>query len=149
MLNMKKVAVVEDDTSIRELIIYALNVNGFKAEGFETGRAFFDSAEMPSLVLLDIMFSETDGLSILKKMRESEKYGATPVIILSAKASEFDKVKGLNIGAVDYVTKPFGVRELISRINAVLRRSAAGKIEEMDEIALIYKNISVDKERRK
>jgi len=104
---------------------------------------------MPSLVLLDIMLPETDRLSILKRMRESEKYGATPVIILSAKTSDFDKVKGLNIDAGDYVTKPFGVTELISRINAVLRRSAAGKIEEMDEIALIYKNISVDKERRK
>ena len=145
---MRKIIVVEDDADIRDLIIYALKVNGFKAEGFETGREFFESNEIPALVLLDIMLPEADGLSILKKIRESEKYAEIPVIILSAKASELDKAKGLDNGADDYVTKPFGVTELISRINAVLRRSGAVNFVDIKDGALIYKNISVNKERR-
>jgi two-component system alkaline phosphatase synthesis response regulator PhoP len=141
---MQRIIIVEDDESIRELVIYALRSNGFEAEGFETGREFFENDKMPALVLLDIILPETDGLSILKKMRESPKYAAVPVIILSAKASEFDKVKGLNTGADDYIAKPFGITELISRINAVLRRCGTVKSENR----LIYKNISIDKEQR-
>lgn len=143
---MKTVYIVEDDADIRELVIYALNSGGFEAKGFETGAVFFAEAEKkpPNLVLLDIMLPEDDGLSILKKLRGSNRFKATAVIMLTAKGSEFDKVKGLDMGADDYMAKPFGVTELISRINAVLRRSSAavstGRIE--------YENISLDNERR-
>ena len=122
---MNKIYIVEDDENIREIVIYALNSAGFDAAGFENGEDFFTAVEggLPALVLLDIMLPDDDGLTILKRLRSTAKTKKLPVIILTAKVSEYDKVKGLDMGADDYISKPFGVMELISRINAVLRRS--------------------------
>ena len=129
---MPKISVVEDDENIREIVIYALNSSGFEAVGFENGEEFFEAVdlEMPSLVLLDIMLPQGDGLSILRRLRNASKTEKLPVIMLTAKNNEYDKVKGLDMGADDYITKPFGVMELISRVNAVLRRSG----EKQDDI---------------
>ena len=120
----KKVFIVEDDEDIREIVIYALFSAGFDASGFETGEEFFAAldAGLPSLVLLDIMLPEDDGLEVLKRLRNNPQSKNLPVIMLTAKNSEYDKVKGLDMGADDYVSKPFGVMELLSRVNAVLRR---------------------------
>ena len=125
ILIIQKIFVVEDDENIREIVIYALSSAGFEAIGFETGKEFFAALadELPELVLLDIMLPQDDGLSILKRLRSGSKTKELPVIMLTAKNSEYDKVKGLDMGADDYISKPFGVMELISRINAVLRRS--------------------------
>ena len=115
----------EDDGSIRELIVYALKSNGFDAMGFADGKEFFSrlKEQTPSLILLDIMLPGEDGISILRHLRSNPDTRKVPVIMLTAKSSEFDKVTGLDSGADDYVTKPFGVMELISRVRAVLRRS--------------------------
>ncbi len=116
---------VEDDNSIRELVVYTLCNVGLQAKGFETPSAFWEAMEQeqPSLVLLDIMLPEEDGLQILKKLRASSKTKKLPVIMLTAKGSEYDKVVGLDGGADDYVSKPFGMMELVSRIKALLRRA--------------------------
>jgi two-component system alkaline phosphatase synthesis response regulator PhoP len=128
------VFVVEDDENIREIVIYALHSAGFDAYGYETGEEFLTAldAGLPSLVILDIMLPENDGLAILKHLRGMPKTKHLPIIMLTAKNSEYDKVKGLDMGADDYISKPFGVMELISRCNAVLRRSGneeSGKME--------------------
>lgn len=117
---------VEDDDNIRELVIYTLQSVGFQARGFENGKAFFDtlSTEKPRLILLDIMLPDEDGLKILKKLRANPITRDIPVIMLTAKSAEYDKVIGLDSGADDYITKPFGMMELISRIKAVLRRTS-------------------------
>ena len=124
---------VEDDNSIRELVAYTLQSAGFSAEGFEKPSAFWSAMEkeLPSLILLDVMLPEEDGISILKKLRASSKTKKTPVILLTAKGSEFDKVIGLDSGADDYVAKPFGMMELLSRVKALLRR-AEGEDEVSD-----------------
>ncbi len=115
---------VEDDSNIRELVVYTLNSTGFDAIGFSRPSEFWKAikAETPSLILLDIMLPEEDGLSILKKLRSEPETASVPVIILTAKADEFDKVKGFDLGADDYVPKPFGMMELVARVKAVLRR---------------------------
>lgn len=117
---------LEDDESIRELICYSLNKTGNTAAGFSTPSSFFEAvtSEVPELVLLDIMLPEEDGLTVLKKLRQNTKTASVPVIMLTAKSTEFDKVTALDLGADDYITKPFGVMELIARVKAVLRRSA-------------------------
>ncbi len=117
--------VVEDDNSIRELVVYTLCNVDLQAKGFETPSAFWAAMEQeqPSLVLLDIMLPEEDGLQILKKLRASSKTKKLPVMMLTAKGSEYDKVVGLDGGADDYVSKPFGMMELVSRIKALLRRA--------------------------
>lgn len=116
---------VEDDKSIRELVIYTLRTTGFEARGFENGRELFGAltAETPELILLDIMLPDEDGIRIMKKIRTMEQVRHIPVILLTAKSTEYDKVMGLDSGADDYITKPFGMMELVSRIRAVLRRS--------------------------
>ena len=136
---MPKVFVVEDDENIREIVIYALNSAGFETAGFETGEEFFASldAGLPSLIVLDIMLPHDDGLTILKRLRGAARTKKLPVIMLTAKNSEYDKVKGLDLGADDYISKPFGVMELISRINAVLRRSVAETAGRMEVSELI------------
>ena len=120
------VYLVEDDDNIRELVVYTLNHSGIEAGGFSKPSAFFEAMEgnLPSLVILDIMLPEEDGLSVLKKLREHRDTAKLPVMILSAKASEYDKVTGLDMGADDYVAKPFGMMELVARVRALLRRSA-------------------------
>ena len=123
---------LEDDTSIRELVIYSLNRTGTKAIGFENPETFWKAMdkELPELILLDIMLPNEDGLSILSKLRMSSDTQKIPVIMLTAKSTEYDKVVALDGGADDYITKPFGVMELIARVKAVLRRSDAVKNEE-------------------
>lgn len=123
--NMKKIFIVEDDDSIRDMILYALSSAGFAPEGFTDGEALYAGLRKsrPSLVLLDIMLPGDDGISILKKLRNSKAKNLVPVIMLTAKGSEIDRIKGLDLGADDYITKPFSVMEVISRVKAVLRRS--------------------------
>ena len=127
---------VEDNTEIRELVVYTLQMTGFTSRGFVDGKDFFAAIkeELPELVLLDIMLPGEDGLQILKKLRASETTRAIPVIMLTAKTTEYDKVIGLDSGADDYLTKPFGMMELIARIKAVLRRASVA--EESDEITI-------------
>lgn len=120
---------VEDDENIRELVTYTLNSQGMEAEGFSRPSQFWEAVTrcMPSLVLLDIMLPEEDGLSILKKLRNAGDTRQLPVIMLTAKGSEYDTVLGLDNGADDYIPKPFRMMELISRIRALLRRSAGAE----------------------
>ena len=115
---------LEDDANIQKLVCYALGKEGLDIKGFSLPSEFWREIrnEKPALVLLDIMLPEEDGLSILKKMQDSELYKNIPVIMLTAKGSEFDKVTGLDMGADDYIAKPFGMTELVSRVKAVLRR---------------------------
>lgn len=125
---------VEDDSNIRELVVYTLETTGFKARGFEDGRSFLEALalETPELVLMDIMLPGEDGLSLLKKLKSSTKTREIPVIMVTAKGAEYDKVKGLDLGADDYVAKPFGMMELVSRIKAVLRRTLKSGQETRD-----------------
>ncbi|MGN0165387.1 MAG: winged helix-turn-helix domain-containing protein [Lachnospiraceae bacterium] len=117
---------VEDDSSIRELMIYTLNASGFEAVGFPDGKAFFEAlaVKKPELIVLDIMLPGEDGISILKKIRARKDLEEIPVIMATAKGTEYDKVIGLDLGADDYLAKPFGMMEMVSRIKAVLRRCA-------------------------
>ena len=116
---------LEDDDSIRELVIYTLNSQGMEARGFAQPSAFWETMgeQTPSLALLDVMLPEEDGISVLKKLRASAHTARLPIIMLTAKGTEYDKVLGLDAGADDYVTKPFGMMELLSRIRALLRRT--------------------------
>ena len=118
---------LEDDPSIRKLVIYTLNSQGMEAEGFELPSQFWAAMErqLPSLVLLDLMLPEEDGLHILKRIRAGASTARLPVILITAKGTEYDKVVGLDGGADDYIAKPFGMMELVSRVNALLRRAAA------------------------
>ncbi len=116
---------LEDDESIRKFVLYALNNTGLEAVGFELAAEFWDAVEkeQPELVLLDIMLPDEDGLSVLRQLRMRSATARVPVILLTAKSTEYDKVVGLDSGADDYVTKPFGTMELVSRIRALLRRA--------------------------
>lgn len=116
---------LEDDDSIRKLVIYALESQGYQAKGFSRPGEFWKAMrqKMPKLVLLDIMLPQEDGLSVLTKLREAEATSRLPVIMLTAKNSEYDRVYGLDLGADDYISKPFGMMELGARVRAVLRRS--------------------------
>lgn len=118
---------VEDDTSIRELMLYALRASGFEAEGFPDGTGLLEALgrQEPQLILLDIMLPGMDGIEILKHLRSAPQSAHIPVIMASAKGTEYDKVVGLDLGADDYLAKPFGMMEMVSRIRAVLRRSRA------------------------
>jgi len=141
-----KISVVEDDEDIREIVVYALHSAGFEAFGYETGEEFLTAlnAGLPSLVILDIMLPEVDGLTILKRLRNMPKTKKLSVIMLTAKNSEYDKVKGLDSGADDYISKPFGVMELIARVNAVLRRGGADEENKNLKIS----DLSLDNARR-
>ena len=116
---------LEDDDSIRKLVIYGLESQGYEAEGFEAPSAFWKAMAkgLPELVLLDIMLPEEDGLSVLQKLRSASATKKIPVIMLTAKNTEYDRVIGLDNGADDFVSKPFGMMELVARVRAVLRRS--------------------------
>ncbi len=118
---------VEDDDSIRELVVYTLRSGGFEAEGFSDGKALDEALrqeQKPSLILLDVMLPGEDGVSILRRIRASARTRRIPVILATAKGAEYDKVLGLDSGADDYIAKPFGMMELLSRVKAVLRRCA-------------------------
>ncbi len=134
---------VEDDTSIRELVLYALKTAEFQVMGFENAASFYKKMkeQQPDLILLDIMLPDEDGVSILKKLKSRPDTENIPVIMMTAKSSEYDKVLGLDSGADDYITKPFGVMELISRVKAVIRRSdrskgSAGEVLKIGELVL-------------
>lgn len=139
--------IVEDDTAIKELECYALINSEFSVEGFERGKELFDALTMkiPALILLDIMLPDEDGIHILKKIRSTMAYRDIPVIMVTAKTTEIDAVKGLDMGADDYITKPFGVMELVSRVKAVLRRTQKAEHQQI----LIYKNIVIDEAQHK
>lgn len=115
---------VEDDTGIREIEVYALLSSGFEARGFVDGGEFWDALqeETPELVILDVMLPGVDGVELLRRMRQREKLQDIPVIMATAKGSEYDKIRALDLGADDYLVKPFSIMELVSRVKAVLRR---------------------------
>lgn len=143
---MPKIFVVEDDESIRELIGYALSTGGYDYVGFEKPAELWKAleTEKPHLFLLDIMLPGEDGLSVLRKIRATAEYKEIPIMMLTAKSSEYDKVKGLDSGADDYMTKPFSVLELLSRVRALLRRTTKDEQKE----TLTVGELSVDRERR-
>ena len=122
---MELIYCVEDDTSIRDIEIYTLRSTGYEATGFENGKAFFEAirTRMPDLVILDIMLPDISGMEILTRLRKDPATLHLPVILASAKGTEFDKISGLDTGADDYLAKPFGMMEMVSRVRAVLRRS--------------------------
>ena len=127
----KMIFCVEDDTSIRDLMVYALKTSGYDACGFNDGTELFEAlgaaseSDLPELIMLDIMLPGEDGLEILRKLKENPVTSSIPVIMATAKGTEFDKVIGLDTGADDYLTKPFGMMEMNARVKAVLRRSGA------------------------
>ena len=139
---------LEDDSNIRALTAYALNNSGYETVGFERPSEFWAALEeqLPSLLLLDIMLPEEDGLEILRRLRASAVTADMPVILLTAKDTEFDKVVGLDLGADDYVAKPFGIMELISRVRAVLRRAesrSSGKDITIGQLVIVPSRRSV------
>lgn len=142
---MALIYVVEDDKNIREIERFALQNSGYRVEEFECARDFYKriAVKVPQLVLLDIMLPDEDGLAIVKKLRMTAETKKVPVIMVTAKTTEIDKVKGLDLGADDYITKPFGVMELISRVKAVLRRS----YQTEDEKQLSLGEVSIDSEK--
>lgn len=122
---MSRIFCVEDDSNIRELIEYTLSSSDFEVETFENGASFFErlSVQKPDAVLLDIMLPDMDGTQILRELRSNEATSSTAIILITAKSERMDKIRGLDMGADDYITKPFDVLELISRVRAVLRRT--------------------------
>ena len=139
---------VEDDDSIRELMLYTLKASGFQGRGFPEAAEFWQSIELagtgrepvPRLIMLDIMLPGEDGISILQKLRANAVTARVPVIMATAKGTEYDKVKGLDLGADDYLAKPFGMMEMISRIKAVLRRSEPKEAEH----TLLFGGVVID-----
>ena len=142
---MATIYIVEDDVNIREIERYALKNSGYQVEEFECGADLFKRLEskVPALILLDIMLPNEDGLDILTKIRADKNTAKVPIIMVTAKTSELDKVKGLDLGADDYISKPFGVMELISRVKALLRRSNAAS----EEKTLALGEIQIDNEK--
>lgn len=141
--------IVEDDAEVREMESYALKSSGFEVMAFDCGKAMDEQLKIavPELFILDIMLPGEDGLSILKRLRGQENTQKIPVIMLTAKGTELDKVKGLDLGADDYLTKPFGILELISRVRAVLRRfrKESSSLRESANISL--GGVSIDDQR--
>lgn len=137
--------IVEDDKNIQEIEMFALKNAGYEVEGFETAKDFYQAldTQVPELILLDIMLPDEDGLKVLQKLRLNKSTVLIPVIMVTAKTTELDKVKGLDMGADDYLTKPFGVMELISRVKALLRRSASIQKKEVYE----FEDIRLDDSR--
>lgn len=131
---------LEDDDSIRKLVIYGLESQGYEAEGFEAPSAFWKAMNnrMPELILLDIMLPEEDGLSILQKLRSASATKKLPVIMLTAKNTEYDRVIGLDNGADDFISKPFGMMELVARVRAVLRRTEPSTTSTEYQIGPLY-----------
>lgn len=137
--------IVEDDRNIQEIELFALKNSGYQAAGFETAKEFYKalSERLPELILLDIMLPDEDGMSILKRLRSRADTQKIPVIMVTAKSSELDKVKGLDGGADDYIAKPFGVMEMIARVKALLRRSGGA-----GENLLVCGSVMLDSEKR-
>jgi two-component system alkaline phosphatase synthesis response regulator PhoP len=145
-VSRNQIYVVEDDENIRELVIYALKNSDFDVRGLACGDTLFSEIEkkIPHLIILDIMLPGEDGLTILKKLKNNIQTHDIPIIMLTAKSTEYDIIKGLDLGADDYISKPFAVLELISRIKAVLRRSKSTE----KAVLLSYGSISVDLNKR-
>lgn len=143
---MALIYIVEDDSNIQEIESYALKSNGYEVRVFDEAKTFDAAMKevLPDLILLDIMLPEEDGLSLLRRLKKNNKTKEIPIIMVTAKSSEMDTVKGLDQGADDYIAKPFGVMELISRVKALLRRVKPMK----DDAVLNYKNITLDQVRR-
>ena len=132
---------VEDDPSIRDIEVYALSSTGFEARGFEDGDSFWNAlqSETPELVVLDVMLPGKDGVTLLKQMKSNEAFADIPVIMATAKGTEYDKIQSLDLGADDYLVKPFGIMEMVSRVKAVLRRckrSAPSSLLKLDGLVL-------------
>lgn len=145
--DMALIYILEDDINIQEIEIFALTNAGNRVLGFDCASRLYEALnmEIPELILLDIMLPDEDGLSVLKKLRARPETASVPIIMVTAKTSEIDKVKGLDMGADDYMTKPFGVMELISRVKAILRRSVK---PEDKERTLKLGSVVLDRERR-
>ena len=137
--------IVEDDRNIQEIELFALKNSGYQAMGFETAKDFYKALDsrLPELVLLDIMLPDEDGMSILKRLRSRPDTQRVPVILVTAKTTELDKVKGLDGGADDYIAKPFGVMEMIARVKALLRRSGGS-----EDSLLTCGDVTLDSEKR-
>lgn len=135
---------VEDDSSIRDLMLYTLNASGFEATGFSDGTALFEALAQrkPQLIMLDIMLPGEDGISLLKRLRGNAATAGIPVIMATAKGTEYDKVNGLDLGADDYLTKPFGMMEMISRVKAVLRRCAPVEEPQLLRVGALSLNLA-------
>ena len=142
--------IVEDDVEVREMETYALKSSGFDVMAFECGKVMDEQVKtrVPNLFILDIMLPGEDGLNILKRLRVQENTKDIPVIMLTAKGTELDKVKGLDLGADDYIAKPFGVLEFISRVRAVLRRSERSSSENAEALNLALGGVTLDDQRR-
>lgn len=137
---MALVYIVEDDKNIREIETFALKNSGYSVNGFECAKDFYEKLadKLPDLIILDIMLPDEDGMEILKKLRATPESRRIPIIMVTAKTTELDKVKGLDMGADDYITKPFGVMELISRVKALLRRSSDLEAERFLSLGNIF-----------
>ena len=137
---------VEDDPSVRDIEVYALTSTGLEALGFEDGNTFWDALQkkQPDLVLLDVMLPGVDGLELLTRLKASERFRNLPVIMATAKGSEFDKVRSLDMGADDYITKPFGMMEMVSRVKVVLRRTQqVTRLLQRDELTVDLEQYTV------
>lgn len=143
---MALIYVVEDDKSIQEIETFALNGSGHQTVGFDNASDFYAALqkELPSLVLLDVMLPDSDGISVVKTLRGKKETASIPIILVTAKTAEIDKVKGLDSGADDYMTKPFGIMELLSRVKALLRRS---NTEMVRDTVLSLGNVVLDSEK--
>ena len=137
---MERIYLLEDDDSIRKLVIYGLESQGYEAQGFEAPSAFWKAMnhQLPELILLDIMLPEEDGLSILQKLRSASATKKLPIIMLTAKNTEYDRVIGLDKGADDFISKPFGMMELVARVRAVLRRTEPATVSTEYQIGPLY-----------
>ena len=144
---MALIYIVEDDKNIQEIETFALSGSGYEAKGFDNAAQFYKAMEEknPDLIILDIMLPDQDGISIVKKLRDREETNRIPILLVTAKTSEIDKVKGLDSGADDYMTKPFGVMELISRVKALLRRSNVE--EKAKDKILVLGGVRLDTEK--
>ena len=133
---------IEDDSAIRDLMMYTLRTAGFDARGFGSSAGLYEALKsgLPQLILLDLMLPGEDGIAILKKLKSQTAYAGIPIIIASAKGTEYDKVAGLDLGADDYLAKPFGMMEMVSRVKAVLRRSSGNQKEELLQIGDLFLN---------
>ena len=145
---------VEDDSSIRDIEVYALTSTGFEARGFEDGDSFWDAlqSQKPELIVLDVMLPGKDGVTLLKLMKQTEEFRDIPVIMATAKGTEYDKIQSLDLGADDYLVKPFGIMEMVSRVKAVLRRcrpAKAGKSLKLEGLVLNPEEhtVTIDGER--
>ena len=144
---------VEDDASIRDIEVYALRSTGFEAEGFEDGTSFWEALrrEKPDLVVLDVMLPGIDGLELLRRMRADRELSGIPIVMATAKGAEYDRIRGLDLGADYYLVKPFGVMELVSCVKAVLRRCGTKSAEQLRSDGLVLDEtehtVTVDGER--